>query len=438
MNLYSEDLEEVIVGACLLDPEGLNTVASILKPEYLYSENIKTVYRAISDLNKANKIVDILTVCQELKEKNVLESIGGAYFVSNLTTRIASSANAEHHCRIIQQYYILRELVKFGDKMKYKANEPQADCFDLMQWATKEIVALEDGISTNNISSIGVIKDEVLQEMRDIVQSGRPPGILTAIDKFNNHTNGWQNGNLIVIAARPGMGKTSYALDCVLTPALNQIPCAFFSLEMTKGELAGKILSLISNMPVQQINSKRVNNYDIDLLERDGKILDGVPLFIDDKTVSIEDFKTKVRKLKRDYGIKMVCLDYLQLMKGEKHGNREAEISHISRSLKLLAKELEIPILALSQLNRSLELRPDKKPMLSDLRESGAIEQDADMVIFLFRPEYYEIPEYQTSSGVYQSAGLFVIIIAKYRGGALGEVIAKWIGEQTKIVNYNF
>jgi replicative DNA helicase len=438
MNLYAEDIEENIIGSCLLEPEALNVAASILKPEYLYSENIKTVYGAIVSLLSHNKTIDISTVCQELKKQNVLESIGGAYYVSSLTNRVASSANIEAHCRIVQQYFMLRELYKIGEKIKYKANEPQADCFDLITWTNKELSSLEDGIQTNRITSIGEIKDTLLEDMREMVRSGKPPGILTSIDLLNNQTNGWQNSNLIVIAARPGMGKTSFALDCVLTPALNQIPCAFFSLEMNKSDLAGKILSLLSSMPVQKITSKRVTTYDIDLLERDGQILNNVPLFIDDQTFSIEDLKTKARKLKRDYDIKLLCVDYLQLMKGDKHGNREAEISHISRSLKMLAKELNIPIIALSQLSRAVELRTDKKPILSDLRESGAIEQDADIVIFLFRPEYYEMSEYEMSTGVYQSAGLFVIIIAKFRGGATGEVIARWIGELTKITNYNF
>lgn len=438
MTLYAEDIEENIIGSCLLEPEALNVVASILKPEYLYSEGVKTVYRAIVSLLSHNKTVDIATVCQELKKHNVLESIGGAYFVSTLTNRVASSANVEAHCRIVQQYYMLRELSKIGERIKYKANEPQADCFDLITWTNKELTTLEDGIQTNRIASIGEVKDALIEDMREMIRSDKPTGIITSIDLLNNQTNGWQNSNLIIIAARPGMGKTSFALDCVLTPALNQIPCAFFSLEMNKSELAGKILSLLSSMPVQKITSKKVTNYDIDLLERDGQILNNVPLFIDDETFSIEDLKTKARKLKRDYDIKLLCVDYLQLMKGDKQGNREAEISHISRNLKMLAKELNIPILALSQLSRAVELRPDKKPILSDLRESGAIEQDADMVIFLFRPEYYEMEQYEMSSGIYQAKGLFVIIIAKFRSGETGEIIARWIGELTKITNYNF
>ena len=438
MILHDENLEQAVVGACMQNEESLVVTTSILKEVHLHSEPIKSVYKAISELFKASSKVDMFTVVQQLKKNNVFESIGGAYFVTSLTNHVVSPANIETHCRIIQQFHILRELIRLGDNVKYKANEPQADCFDVISWTNNELIRIESGIQTNSIESIEVIKNELIAEMREVVKSGKQSGILTSIDVLNNQTNGWQKSNLIVVGARPGVGKTSFALDCVLTPALKQIPCAFFSLEMKNSELAGKILSAISNMPVQKINNKRVNNYDVDLLERDGQILDGIPLYIDDKTFTLEDLKTKARKLKREKGIQLLVIDYLQLMKGEKGGNREGEISHISRSLKMLAKELDIPIMALSQLNRLSTARQSYKPMLSDLRESGAIEQDADMVVLLLRPEEFTKDNYETVSGSYNVEGLFVFIIAKFRGGATGECIARWIGETTQIVNYNF
>lgn len=438
MNLHDYNLESAVVGACLQNEESLFITASILKVEYLYSEQIKSVYSAVSVLFKASSKVDLITVTQQLKKMNVLESVGGVYFLTQLTNFVVSPANIETHCRIIQQFYILRELVKLGDNVKYRALEPKADCFDVISWVNSELVKIESGIQTNEIDSIETIKNNILTDMREAVRSGKPSGVLTSIDLLNNQTNGWQKSNLIVIGARPGVGKTSFALDCALTPSLKQIPCAFFSLEMKKDELGGKILSALSNMPVQKINQKRVNNYDVDLLERDGQILNGVPLYIEDNTFTLEDLKTKSRKLKREKNIELLVIDYLQLMKGEKHGNRENEISHISRSLKMLAKELDIPIIALSQLNRLSTARSSYKPMLSDLRESGAIEQDADMVILLLRPEEHTSDNYETASGSYNVEGLFVFIIAKFRGGATGEVVAKWIGETTQIVNYNY
>lgn len=438
MILHDENLESAVVGACMQNEESLFLTNSILKEVYLYSEPIKSVYKAISDLFKANIKVDIFTVVQQLKKNNVFESVGGAFFVTSLTNHVVSPANIETHCRIIQQFYILRELIRLGDNVKYKASEPQADCFDVISWTNNELIKIESGIQTNQIESIEGIKNNILAEMREAVRLGKPSGILTSIDLLNNQTNGWQKSNLIVIGARPGVGKTSFALDCVLTPALKKIPCAFFSLEMKNEELGGKILSALSSMPVQKINQKRVNNYDIDLLERDGQILNGIPLYIDDQTYTLEDLKIKARKLKREKNIELLVIDYLQLMKGEKAGNRENEISHISRSLKMLAKELDIPIIALSQLNRLSTARSSYKPMLSDLRESGAIEQDADMVILLLRPAEYTSDNYETSLGSYNVEGLFVFIIAKFRGGATGECIARWIGETTQIVNYNY
>lgn len=434
-----QNLEEAILGAILLESEAMETAIPLMKPEYFYNDENKLVFRAMQAIFKRNEAIDILTVTDELRKNNVLESIGGSYFVSQLTNRIASSANIEFHCRIIMQKYILRKLSLLSKHLEFKAAEPAADSFDVMEWIQKELRSIEDGLQFSNTDKIETIIQAEIEEMRTSIKSGIKPGIKTSIDSLNNQTSGWQNGDLVIIAARPGMGKTSAALDFALYPALNGQATAIFSLEMSKGQLGKRVLSLISSMPVQKIVTKNLNSYDIDLLEKDGKILNDVPLFIDDTPgIKLTELVAKARRLKREENIELIVVDYIQLMGGEesKFGNREQEISKISRGLKVLAKELNIPIIALSQLSRAVESRPDKKPQLSDLRESGAIEQDADMVIFCFRPEYYGFETYQIGGNEISSHQLFIFIIAKFRQGQPGEIKAKWIGELTKIDNY--
>lgn len=435
MNL-NDKTEEAILGSILLEEACLSVVVPILKPEHFNNEKYKSVYRSILDLYTKKSKVDILTVTVDLKKQGLLESIGGAYFVSSLTNSIASSVNVESHCRILIQQYLIFKLSELGKRIDYKANEHLVDCFELMEWVQNELKNIQDGIGQDKIDTIKIVKDSVLSDLRAVVDSGQPSGIKTSINALNNQTNGWQKSDLIILAGRPGMGKTSVALDFALTPAMDGIPTAFFSLEMSKSQLASRVLSLVSQMPVQKIVNKQMSHYDIELLERDGAVLNNVPLFIDDTpALKIFDLTNKARKLKRDHNIELIVVDYIQLMRGNGQ-NREGEISDISRGLKSLAKELNIPIIALSQLSRQVESRSDKKPQLSDLRESGAIEQDADMVIFPFRPEYYDMPNYFLGNTEYNAQGLMIFIIAKFRNGSPGEVKARWLAEQTKIDNY--
>jgi replicative DNA helicase len=439
MTQNDQSLEEAVLGAVLLEKEAIETAIVLLKPEHFYNDSNKMVFRAIQSIFKRNESIDILTVTNELKKNNILESVGGSYFVSSLTSRIASSANIEVHCRIIIQKYILRKLSELSKKLDYKSSEPSADSFDVMEWMQKELRNIEDGLQFNKTERIESIIEAEISEMRETIKSGIKPGVLSSIQVLNNQTSGWQKGDLIILAGRPGMGKTSAALDFALNPALNGSSTVIFSLEMSKSQLGKRVLSLISSMPVQKIVTKNVNNYDVDLLEKDGKILKDVPLFIDDSAgINLIELSAKARRLKREQNIELIVVDYIQLMGGveSKFGNREQEISRISRGLKLLAKELEIPIIALSQLSRAVELRPDRKPQLSDLRESGAIEQDADMVIFCFRPEYYGFDTYSIGGNDIPSFQLFIFIIAKFRQGQPGEIKARWIGELTKIDNY--
>ncbi len=434
-----QELEEAVVGAIMLEGSAAETAIPILKPEHLSNDSVKSVYKAIFKLYEQKSGIDILTVTQELKKMNVLESIGGAYYVSSLTNRIASSANIEFHCRIIIQDYIRRRLKDLSNKIEVKTNEPQADCFEILEWAQTNMKEIGDGVSQKSSDPVEIIKNGVIQEMRESILNGKQSGVPISINALNKTTNGWQRSDLIILAGRPGMGKTSASIEFLLYPALNGVPCAMFSLEMSKQQLVSRMLSLISEMPVQKIINKTVNTYDIDLLEKDGEILNGVPMFIDDTpALKMFDLCNKARKLKREKNIELIVIDYIQLMSGDGKGNREQEISQISRGLKALAKELDLPIIALSQLSRKVEERGDKKPMLSDLRESGAIEQDADMVIFCFRPAEYGITEYELEGNIISPVNdLMMFLISKFRNGQQGEIKAKWIGELTKVTNYD-
>lgn len=436
MNKHDEEIESAILGACLLENEAIEVVINFLKPNHFNNNNHKLVYRAIYDLYKNKETIDILTVTDKLKTENVLESMGGAYYVSQLINKIGSHANIEAHARIIVQYSILRELELMAKKIESKTNESIADCFEILEWVQKECRNIEDGLKFNSSERIDAIRDVLLAEISESIKTGKKSGIMSNIGSLDAQTSGWQKSDLIILAGRPAMGKTSAAVQFALNPALNGIPTAFFSLEMSKNQLANRILSLVSDMNVQKIVTKNLTIYDYDLLERDGKVLNEVPFFIDDKpSMNILELSSKARRLKREHKIQLIVIDYLQLMRGNGQ-NREGEISEISRGLKILAKELNIPIIALSQLSRAVELRADKKPVLSDLRESGAIEQDADMVIFTFRPEYYDFPSYRLGENEYPSDGLMIFIISKFRQGQTGEIKARWIGELTKVTNY--
>lgn len=432
------DLEEAVLGAMLLEKEAILACADILSVESFYKENNGRIYRAIRRIYDRSEPVDILTVTQELQRTNELKIVGGSYAVSVLTNRMASSVNTDFHARIVQQKFLQREMIRISNTILNEAYNDNTDAFELMEKSVSEVEKLIDGIHNNKISSIGEIKDKVIEQIETVIDTGTSPGIQTSIEAFNKQLGGWQKTDLIILAARPGMGKTAAAVDFALNPALKGIPTGFFSLEMSAIQLAGRVLSSISHINGQKILNKQINHLDLNLLKSEGKLLDTVPFFIDDTpALSIIELRTRARKMKREKKIELLVIDYLQLMKGaSKNGNRESEISEISRGLKALAKELDIPIIALSQLSRECEKRADKKPQLADLRESGAIEQDADIVLFMLRPEYYGQEKYQIGKNEYDAHQLLIFILAKFRNGSLGEIKARWIGELYKIDNY--
>lgn len=427
------ELEEAVLGAMLLENEALNKVIDILVPESFYKEQNGKVYNAILNLFKANEPVDILTVAQELKRTGELEFVGGSYYVSMLTNRIASSANIEVHARIVAQKFMQRELIRIGTSTIKMAYEDTTDVFDLMDQHEKEFTGIVAGLNVSIGYSSSDLYSGLLERNKKIRENpNAATGIDTGFRSLNSMMNGWQKSDLVILAARPGMGKTALALCFAKNAALANIPTAVFSMEMSAEQLYMRLVSQETEIP-HDIIKKGMDPDTERLFKRDMEKLKDAPLYIDESGgLSIFELRNKARKFKRDKKIELIIVDYLQLMYGTgKEGNREQEISVISRGLKKLAKELDIPIIALSQLSREVEKRPgsSKVPQLSDLRDSGSIEQDADMVFFIYNPSKYGITHDADGNSI---EGMAQIINAKNRHGATSDVYLKWIGELTK------
>lgn len=435
-----EKTEQAIVGSLLFNAVEHQNVFTTLKSEHFGTQVLKTIYSCLERLNSLNKAIDTITVAHELKLIGQLENIGGIYELSKLT-EFQIFNNLETHCYIVLEAYLKRRVLTYALTLQNRANDLGADIFETIAQAETEIGDIVKNVVTKPINTLEEVKDVVITEMHEVLKTGKKSGILTSIEDLNNHTQGWQKQNLIILAGRPGMGKTAAALDFALTPALSGHSVAFFSLEMSKEELTGRAISIITSINVQKIVQKNLTMDEVMYAEKESIQFNKVPLYIDDSpSLSIFTLRNKARKLKREIGLELIVIDYLQLMtvkSNSKSGNREQEISEISRGLKALAKELDIPIIALAQLSRAVELRPDKKPLLSDLRESGAIEQDADMIIFPFRPEYYGQDVYQFGNEQLRTEQLLIWIIGKFRNGATGEIKSRFIGDNTKVVNYS-
>lgn len=436
------ELEEAVLGAMLLEKEAVEAVISILSPETFYREQNGRIFNAIVSLYRKSQPIDILTVVQELKLTEELEIVGGPYYVSLLTNRVASSANIEFHARIIMQKQLARELIRINTQGIIKAYDDGQDVFELFSDQTLEVESLLGNIAKHEVSSIGKIHADFINESYSILENGISSGVPTGFESFDKFISGWQKSDLVIVAGRPGMGKTALAICCAYREAINHnIPTAFFSLEMSSTQLVARINAARSELDLNDVAKMKLTTKDkITQMHLDNEILLRAPLYVDDTpALSLLDLRSKLRRLVAKHGVKVAYIDYLQLMtSGQNIMMREQEISTISRGLKVLAKELNIPIIALSQLSRNVEARADKKPMLSDLRESGAIEQDADMVIFCFRPEYYQITEYAYENEVVPTKNFFSAIIAKHRNGGLGEVFLGFINEYAKITNWNF
>ena len=432
------DLEEAVLGAIMLEKDALTAVIDILKPEVFYKESHQRIYAAIHRLFAKSEPVDILTVTNELKNSGELEVVGGAYMVTQLTNRVASAANVEYHGRILIQKYIQRELIQISSEIIKDAYEDTSDVFDILDKAEKNLFSVSESNLRRSYDNMQSLVREAIQEIEAArSEEGHLRGIPSGFTEIDRITSGFQKSDLIILASRPGMGKTALALTVARNVCIDfSKSVAIFSLEMSSIQLVTRLISSETMLPSEKLRKGNLENYEWEQLNAKIKKLIDAKLFIDDTpALSIFELRAKCRRLKSQYDIQMILIDYLQLMVGQSDnkGNREQEISHISRSLKALAKELNVPIIALSQLSRAVETRGgSKKPILSDLRESGAIEQDADIVMFIYRPEYYKIDQDEDGN---PTTGLAEISIAKHRNGSLGDIPLKFIAKYAKFVD---
>ena len=429
------DVEQAVLGALMIDPEAVTNSIDILRPEYFYDPKHKVIYAAINNLFNRSEAIDILTVTNELKATGQLEVAGGAYYVANLTNKVASSAHIEEHTKIVQQKYIQRELIRIGSDITKNAYEDTSDPLELLDEAESKLLTIGENNFRSDYTDMKLLVDEAIKEVESISKvEGGMSGLPSGFPELDGMTSGWQKGTLLIMAARPGMGKTALALTMARNIAVDhKKPEAVFSLEMSSVELVTRLISAETRINGKKLKQGDLKDYEWQWLYSKVGPLTEAPLYIDDTpALSRFELRAKCRRLKQQHDIQMVFIDYLQLMRGGDayKGNREQEISQISRQLKGLAKELKIPILALSQLSRAVETRGgDKRPQLSDLRESGAIEQDADMVMFIYRPDYYG----QEQEGMVD--GESELDIAKHRSGKTGKVKLRFIKEFAKFEN---
>ena len=434
------EVEEVVLGALMIEKDAYSLVSEILRPESFYERRHQLIYAAITDLAINQKPVDIITVKDQLQKRGELEEVGGPFYIASLSSKVASSAHIEYHARIIAQKALARQLITFTSAIQTKAFDESIDVDDLMQEAEGKLFEISQQNLKKDYTQINPVIEQAYKQIQAAAaRTDGLSGLESGFTKLDNMTSGWQNSDLIIIAARPAMGKTAFVLSMAKNIAVNyHNPVALFSLEMSNVQLVNRLISNVCEIPSEKIKSGKLSDLDWQQLDYRLRDLLDAPLYVDDTpSLSVFELRTKARRLVREHGVKMIIIDYLQLMNasGMSFGSRQEEVSTISRSLKGLAKELNIPIVALSQLNRGVESREGedgKRPQLSDLRESGAIEQDADMVCFIHRPEYYKI--YTSSSGE-DMRGKAEIIIAKHRNGAVGDVTLRFIGQYTRFQN---
>lgn len=434
------DLEEAVLGAMMIDKKGVDEVIDILSPEAFYSEGHQHIFQSIFELFQESKPIDLLTVSTQLKKNEKLDIVGGDFYLISLTQKVSSSAHIEYHARIILQKFIQRSLIKISSEIIEDAYDETQDVFDMLDRAEAKLYDVTQG---NLKRSSETAQDLVIQAKKKIEEISNKKGlsgIPSGFDKLDRLTSGWQPSDLVIVAARPGMGKTALTLSMARNISVNQnIPVAFFSLEMSSVQLITRLISSETALSSEKLRTGKLEKHEWEQLNVKVKGLEKAPLYIDDTpSLSIFDLRAKARRLASQHGIKLIIIDYLQLMTAggsQKGGNREQEISTISRNLKALAKELNVPVIALSQLSRAVETRGgSKRPILSDLRESGAIEQDADIVSFIYRPEYYKIEEWDDEERS-PTEGQAEFIVAKHRNGGLDNIRLKFLGHLGKFDN---
>ncbi|MBE6311846.1 MAG: replicative DNA helicase [Bacteroidales bacterium] len=435
------ELEEAVLGALMLEKDSYAVISEILRPESFYKIEHQRIFQAVQNLAMRQQPIDMLTVKEELAKLGFLEEVGGLPYITTLTSKVSSAAHIEYHARILAQKFLARELIRVSTSIERDAFDDKTDIENLMQEAEAGIFE----ISQKNQKKDSVPISSVLRDALNQIEQARKAkdglsGIPTGFSELDAMTSGWQRSDLVIIAARPAMGKTAFVLSMAKNMAVdNEKPVAVFSLEMSNVQLVNRLLMNVTGISGDKIKSGKMTDEEWNILTQKVNEIDDVPIYIDDTpSLSVFEFRTKARRLVREHGVECIIIDYLQLMNanGMSIGSREQEISTISRSLKGMAKELNIPIIALSQLNRGVETRAgnDKRPQLADLRESGAIEQDADIVCFIHRPEYYKIYEDANGNSL---RGIAEIIVAKHRSGAVGDVRLRFISENAKFANLN-
>lgn len=439
MQPQAVDLEEAVLGALMLEKDALTNVIDILQPKSFYREQHERIFSAIQTLFQKSEPVDILTVTSQLKKTGELDLVGGAYYITQLTNRVASAANAEFHARIIAQKYIQRELIRISTETIRDAYEDSSDVFDLLDNAEKNLFSIVDSNIRKNYDKMSTLINEAIKQIETAKnQQSGVTGVPTGFTELDRVTSGWQKSDLLILAARPGMGKTAFVLTVARNAAVEfNKPVAVFSLEMSSLQLVNRLIASESELSAEKLKKGQLEDHEFQQLNAKIGKLTEAPIYIDDTpALSVFELRAKARRLKENHNVELIIIDYLQLMTvgGERgYGNREQEISTISRSLKSLAKELNVPVIALSQLSRAVETRGgSKRPQLSDLRESGAIEQDADMVMFINRPEYYGMMQDEQGNS---TAGIAEIIIAKHRNGGLKDVPLRFIDRLAKFVD---
>lgn len=435
------DLEEAVLGAMLIDKKGIDDVIDILHRDAFYDEKHQEIYAAIVELFQNSKPIDLLTVSSQLKQKGKLEVVGGDFYLIRLTQKVASSAHVEFHARVILQKYIQRRLISISTEIIENSYDETTDVFDLLDDAESKLFEVTQGNLKKSSEDAGSLVKQALKKIEEFGKKEGMSGLATGFTKLDMLTSGWQPSDLIIIAARPGMGKTAFVISMAKNMAIEfNHAVAIFSLEMSSVQLITRMISSETGLSSEKLRKGNLESYEWQQLNVKIKRLAESPIFIDDTpSLSIFDLRAKARRLVSQHDVKIIIIDYLQLMttgtSGKGSGNREQEISTISRNLKALAKELNVPVIALSQLSRAVETRTgSKRPLLSDLRESGAIEQDADIVSFIYRPEYYGILEWDDEART-PCEGQAEFIVAKHRNGGLDQIRLKFTGYLAQFSN---
>ena len=441
------ELEESVLGALMIEKDAFATIADLLRPESFYSDRNGHIFEAIRSLAAKDAPIDMLSVMEKLKSTGTLEKAGGVVYLSELTHRVASAAHLRYHAQIVAQKATQRELISLACRIEEKGYDDTQDVEELMAEAESGIFEISQRAQKRDVTQINPVIEEAFRRMRKAAQNeGNISGVPSGFTELDKVTSGWQKSDLIIIAARPAMGKTAFVLSMAKNIAVNyKRPVAMFSLEMSNVQLVNRLIMNVCEIQGEKIKNGRLTNEEWHKLETKVNDLMDAPIYVDDTPgLSVFELRSKARKLVREKKVELIIIDYLQLMNanGERFGSREQEVSIISRTLKGIAKELDIPVIALSQLNRNVEKRDSsagnvegKKPQLSDLRESGAIEQDADMVCFIHRPEYYSI--FTDEKNGKDLRGLGQIIVAKHRNGATRDVWLRFIGNYARFQNEN-